>query len=148
MTFASSHSRAAAAYRGAEAHPPVRQITLLHDSAIQRLEQAKAAIGERRIEARFQLVMKAYAIVGALQSCLDFEQGGEIAPMLDRLYGHMLGRLTAINLRNDPAICDELISLLGRLRDGWAAISPPGWPDPTPPPPPAGTARGPAALTA
>ena len=87
----------------AETQPPARQIVLLHESAIRRLEEARAAIGERRIEARFNLVMKAHAIVGALQSCLDFERGGEIAPMLDRLYGHMLERLTAINLRNDPA---------------------------------------------
>lgn len=118
------HHRAAAAYRNADTQPPARQIVLLHESAIRRLEAARIAIVERRIEARFHLVMKAHAIVGALQSCLDFEQGGEIAPMLDRLYGHILDRLTAINLRNDPTICDELIALLTRMRDGWSSIAP------------------------
>jgi len=142
-----AYTRAAAAYRSADTQPPARQIVLLHESAIRRLEEARQAIAERRIEARFRLAMKAHAIVGALQSCLDFEQGGEIAPMLDRLYGHMLERLTAINLRNDPAICDELIALLGRMRDGWAAIAPP-LPDPMPSPPPGSAGMRPAALTA
>jgi flagellar secretion chaperone FliS len=141
-----TYARAATAYRDADTQPPARQIVLLHESAIRRLEAARVAIAERRIEARFQLVMKAHAIVAALQSCLDFEQGGEIAPMLDRLYSHMLDRLTAINLQNDPAICGELIALLGRLRDGWAAITP--LPDPPPVPVPSGLGARPAAVTA
>ena len=139
MQHSPTYTRAAAAYRSADIQPPARQIVLLHESAIRRLEEARAAIDERRIEARFNLVMKAHAIVAALQSCLGFDQGGEIAPMLDRLYGHLLERLTAINLRNDPAICDELIELLGRMRDGWATIAPAGGSDRTPAPPAAGT---------
>ena len=122
------HSRASAAYRDAEAHTPARQIALLHESAIRNLQEAKLAIRDRRIEARFNRVTKAHAIIGALQSCLDFEQGGEIAPMLDRLYGHVLGRLMLINLRDDASICDELVQLLARMRDGWSGLadSPPG----------------------
>ena len=104
MSQVQMHSRASAAYRDAEAHPPARQIVLLHESAIRNLLEAKLAIAQRRIEDRFNRVTKAHAIVGALQSCLDFERGGEIAPLLDRLYDHMLGRLTLINLQDDPAI--------------------------------------------
>jgi flagellar secretion chaperone FliS len=121
---------------------------MLHDGAIQRIEEAKAAIAARRIEARFNLVMKAHAIIGALQSCLDFDQGGEVAPLLDRFYGYVLGRLTLINLRDDPAICDELVRLLRQMRDSWVEIAP----SPAtslPVMPSAGTAaHGPASLTA
>ena len=116
------HSRASAAYRDAGTHPPARQIVLLHESAIRNLQEAKLAIRDRRIEARFNRVTKAHA-VGALQSCLDFERGGEIAPMLDRLYGHVLGRLMLINLHDDASICDELVQLLGRMRDGWVELA-------------------------
>ena len=123
MTAAPIHSRASAAYRDAETHPPAQQIVLLHESAIRDLRAAQLAIRERRIEARFRRVMQAHAIVGALQSCLDFERGGEIAPLLDRLYGHVLSRLTLINLRNDAAICGELVTLLGKLREGWATVA-------------------------
>ena len=86
MSAHQTRHRASAAYRSAaETHPPARQIVMLHEGAIRRIEEARAAIGARRIEDRFHLVMKAHAIVGALQSCLDFEQGGEVAPLLDRL---------------------------------------------------------------
>ena len=109
----------AAAYRSADRHPPAQQVALLCARAIQHLEEARSAIAGGRIEARFHLVMRAHAIVGGLQACLDFERGGEIAPLLDRLYGYVLGRLAQINLRNDATICDELIGLIGRMRDGW-----------------------------
>lgn len=117
------HRRASDAYRDAEAHPPARQIVLLFDRAIRHLEEARRAIRERRIEDRFHHVVKAHAIVAALQSCLDFERGGEVAPVLDRLYGHALGRLMRINHENDPAICEEVAALLRRMRTGWAEIA-------------------------
>jgi flagellar protein FliS len=133
------HSRASTAYRDAEAHPPARQIVLLHERAIRCLDQARVAIRERRIEARFQHVVQAHRIVSSLQACLDFERGGEIAPVLDRLYGHILSRLMLINRHDDPAICDELVQLLRRMRDGWARIADP---EPAPVPPiPLGAAR-------
>ena len=122
MHPAELHRRVSSAYRDAEAPPPARQIVLLLDRAIRHLGEARQAIEERRIETRYQHVVKAHAIVAALQSCLDFERGGEIARTLDRLYNHTLGRLMLINLRNDPAICEELRQLLGQMRAGWAAI--------------------------
>ena len=149
MSAHQTHRRVSAAYRSAaETHPPARQIVMLYDGAIQRIQEAKAAIAARRIEARFNSVMKAHAIVAALQSCLDFDQGGEVAPLLDRFYGYVLGRLTLVNVRDDPAICDELVRLLRQMRDSWAEIAP----GPTIAPlatPPIGTAAlGAASLTA
>lgn len=133
MHPAELHRRVSSAYRDAEAPPPARQIVLLLDRAIRHLGEARQAIQERRIETRYQHVVGAHAIIAALQSCLDFERGGEIARTLDRLYGHTLGRLMLINLRNDPAICEELRQLLGQMRAGWATID--GGAVEAPPPP-------------
>jgi flagellar protein FliS len=119
---------------------------LLHDGAIRSLEEARGAIAAGRIETRFHRVSRAHATVTALQSCLDFERGGEIAQTLDRLYGHILGRLILINQRNDPAICDELAGLLRQMRAGWAEIA--DEPHPGAPPPPAGSRGLPTALSA
>lgn len=140
------HSRASAAYRDAEVHTPARQIVLLHDSAIRSLDEARAAIAAGRIEARFHRVTRAHTTVAALQSCLDFERGAEIAQTLDRLYGHILGRLILINQRNDPAICEELARLLRQMRAGWAEIA--DGPDAGSPPLPAGQQGLPTALSA
>jgi flagellar protein FliS len=145
MTPAPLHSRVSAAYRDAESFPPARQIVLLYDRAIRHLEDAATAARGRRLEARFNHVVKAQAIVGALQSCLDFELGGEIAPMLDRLYGHILRRLMLIELDDDTTIRQELLPLLRQLREGWAVLADDSAAVATPPRP---TATGPALLCA
>ena len=130
MHRSSLHGLAAAAYRSAETQPPVLQVALLCARAVEHLEAAKDAIATRRVEARFERVMQAHAIVGGLQACLDFRHGGEIAPLLDRLYGYMLGRLTQINLRNDPGYLRRVdrafgphARQLGRNRRGHPRIA-------------------------
>ena len=102
---------------------PAQQIVLLYDGAIRRVKEAQSAILARRIEERCRAVQKATAIVDGLQSCLDHERGGEIARNLDRLYTHMIFRLQRINLTNDPAICDEVITRLDQLRAAWAQLA-------------------------
>jgi flagellar protein FliS len=118
--------RASAAYQGArDTIAPGQQIVLLYDGAIRFLREAETAIAQGAIERRHTSVSKAFAIVNALQCCLDFEQGGEVARSLDRFYGYVLHRLTRIDLTNDPAICVELVGLLGQMRASWAAIAGP-----------------------
>lgn len=102
---------------------PARAIVMLYDGAVQRLQQAGSAIAEGRIEDRFKLVGKAYAIVHGLQCQLDFTAGGEVALLLDRYYAYLLHRMTQINVLNDPAICDEVIARLRDMRASWAAIA-------------------------
>jgi flagellar secretion chaperone FliS len=116
--------QAFAAYgQAAETAAPAQQIVMLYESAIVRLRQARAAIEEGRIEERFRLVERVRAIVDALHGCLDFDNGGEIAVLLDRFYAHVSARLLTINLRNDPSICDELAARLSEMRDAWANIA-------------------------
>ena len=122
MTLA--HTRARAAYgRAAETLPPVRQVLMLYDGVMARLHEARRAIEAGRIEERHAAVTKAAAIVDGLHACLDFDRGGAIAPLLDRLYAHVALRLQAINVSNDPRICDEVAGHLGELRAAWAVIA-------------------------
>lgn len=115
---------------------PARAIVMLYDGAVQRLLQAGRAIAEGRIEDRFKLVGKAHAILHGLQCQLDFAAGGEVALLLDRYYAYLLHRMTQINVRNDPAICDEVIARLRDMRASWAAIAdtPNTFPAPRPTP--------------
>jgi flagellar protein FliS len=118
------HARAAASYRDAlQTQTPARQITQLYDRAMLRLKEAKAAILEHRIEDRFHAVMKAFNILNGLQSCLDFERGGDVAPMLDGYYAHAMSRMLQINQANDPEICDELVRYLTPMRESWSKIA-------------------------
>lgn len=124
MNAYASLARAATAYRdAARAQLPARQIVLLYDSAIRRVNEARTAIIEQRIEDRCRLVLKAFEILQALQSCLDFERGGTIAPLLHRYYAHAMRRLLLINQANDPALCEELVAYLAPMRESWARIA-------------------------
>jgi flagellar protein FliS len=135
MSPMQQRARAMTAYQTAALTvTPARAIVMLYDGAVQRLQQAGRAITEGRIEERYRLVGKAHAIVHGLQCQLDFAAGGEVALLLDRYYAYLLHRMTQINVRNDPAICDEVIARLRDMRASWAAIAETGNAAPAPPP--------------
>ncbi|MDX6750796.1 flagellar export chaperone FliS [Geminicoccaceae bacterium 1502E] len=121
---------AIAAYRRAAAQTgsPGEQIVMLYEGAIRSLHAARKAIVHGQIEERHREVRRAFAIVGGLQACLDFERGGDVARLLDRFYGYVLTRLPQIDLLNDPAICSELAERLEEMRTSWSAIARPGTP--------------------
>lgn len=129
------HARAMTAYQtAAETVTPARAIVMLYDGAVQRLQQAVLAMSEGRVEDRFKLMGKAYAIIHGLQCQLDFDAGGEVALLLDRYYAYLLHRMTQVNVRNDPEICAEIIARLREMRASWAAIADGGDAIPAPPP--------------
>jgi flagellar secretion chaperone FliS len=101
---------------------PEETVLMLYDGAIRFLKEAVREIGQENIAAKVQLLEKAEKIIEYLQSCLDREQGGEIAENLQRLYYYMLVRLTEANLYNDAAKLEEIVALLGTVREGWATI--------------------------
>jgi flagellar secretion chaperone FliS len=102
--------------------PPVVLLVQVHDGMVEKLAEARAAIMEGRIEDRFVATSKVAAVIEALHLALDDERGGEIAQNLGRLYTHFVQRLGALNVHNDPDICDELIDRLSELRTGWSAL--------------------------
>lgn len=122
-----------------------KQIVLLYDATIRYLQQAKEAIREKRIEDRYHLLVKAAEIIFGLQSCLDFENGKEVARILYNFYSSIDSRMFAIHRSNSLEACDELISELKQMREVWHEIdqtggetpaveTPPVAPgDPTPP---------------
>jgi flagellar protein FliS len=99
-----------------------RQVVMLYDGAIKFIMQAKEAIRENRIEDRFALTMKASEIITALQSCLDFDNGGEIAKILYDYYSGMDACIIEINWKNDEVLCDRIVRDLKKLRDAWDQI--------------------------
>ncbi len=101
---------------------PGEMVLMLYDGAIRFLKQAIEKIGEKNIGAKVQLLEKVEKIIDYLESCLDRKNGGEIAENLQKLYGYMLVRLTEANLYNDVAKLEEIGSLLGTVREGWAGI--------------------------
>ena len=123
-----SAAQAAQLYGAAAGASPLDELIQVHDGMIRKLAEARRAIAEGRIEDRLTVTHKVAAVIDVLQMSLDHGQGGEIAASLDRLYLYFSRRLSDINIKNDPAICDELMARFAELRDGWRAVAASGAP--------------------
>ena len=99
-----------------------RQIVMLYDGAIRFMRQAKEAIAQNRIEDRYNTLVKANDILMGLQSCLDFEKGGDIAKVLYGFYAGLIDRIFTIHRTNSSETCDEVIADLKQMRDVWDSI--------------------------
>lgn len=122
-------SRAASAYRqvgvqsGVDGANPHQLIQMLFDGLLQSLNEARGAMQRGEVEMKGRLIGKSVRILDeGLKAALDPAQGGEIAANLGALYGYCVTRLTLANLRNDPALLEEVVTLIEPVAQSWAAI--------------------------
>jgi flagellar protein FliS len=99
-----------------------RQIVMLYDGVIRFMQQAKEAIRDKRIEDRYHILTRASDVVIGLQSCLDFDQGGEVARILYNFYSTMNARIFSIHRSASLETCDQVIAEMKQMRDSWDAI--------------------------
>lgn len=101
----------------------VQLVVLLYDAAIQSIELARRGIESNNLHDKGRFLGRAISIVGELNSVLDFEQGGEIARSLRRLYDYILTELLTANARNNTRHLDSPLRCLSTLRDGWREVA-------------------------
>src|SRR5437763_256811 len=102
--------------------PPELLVVMLYDGARRFLFQAGVAMRDGQIELTNRKLRRAEDIVQHLQDALDMEQG-EIARNLASIYVYCLRRMRASRFDRDPATLEHVSSLLGQLREAFAAIS-------------------------
>jgi flagellar protein FliS len=108
---------------GVLAASPHKLIVMLYDGALQALNNGLLNMKAGRIAEKGKSISHAITIIdGGLRASLDKSVGGEIAESLDSLYEYMSSRLLMANLKNDPAMIEEVQRLLMDLRDTWNAI--------------------------
>ena len=108
---------------GVAAASPHKLIVMLFDGALQALSNGLVSMRAGRISEKGKSISHAITIIDSgLRAALDKKAGGEIAEGLDALYEYMSTRLLTANLKNDPAIVEEVQRLLTELRDAWNAI--------------------------
>ncbi len=101
---------------------PHRLVDMLYEGAIERIVQAKGAMEYGQIELKGQKINSAISIVGGLRESLNEDDGGELAYNLDSLYIYIQKILANAHMKNDQALLDEAITLLGDLRSAWKQI--------------------------
>ena len=100
-----------------------RLIVLLYEGAIKFMKLAVREIEANNYEAKGRYINKAQDIINELNAVLDMDAGGEIASNLRRLYMFMARRLSEANIKRDPQMIREVISLMEELGQSWKAIS-------------------------
>jgi len=85
---------------------------------------AKAAERGETAE-RHEHVSKVCRVLTGFQQALDVENGGQIADNLSSLYRFAIKRLVEFEIRNDPKIAHEVVSILMPLAAAWHELAEP-----------------------
>lgn len=99
-------------------------LLMLYDTAIKHLKLAIVKIGEKDFAAKGVLITKAITIISELQESLNKEQGGDVTKNLFQLYFICNTKLLQANLQLNAALIEEVIGILGGLRQAFAQIIP------------------------
>ncbi len=102
---------------------PVRLTIMAYDGVINDLRQAKKHWLDQAEDNVIQKNQHAQDIITELLLGLDYEQGGEIARNLSKLYDFALRQLVSIGRESDVLMYDHLINIFNDLRGAWAQIS-------------------------
>ena len=111
-------------HSSAEAEDTHAMIAALFDELLRRMRSFGNNIDgdTEAMQSRNESYAKSLAILHALQSCLDFENGGEIADNLFRLYEFARQQLLASLQTGDVERVNSAIDSLAEIRDAWNSI--------------------------
>ncbi|MEW6667462.1 MAG: flagellar export chaperone FliS [Thermodesulfobacteriota bacterium] len=98
-------------------------ILMCYEKSMEFIGRARLHYQHAQYEEKGNSLTKALEIINALQSCLDFEKGGQIARNLDGLYCYLTRRLLEGDIRKDMKAFDEAIGILSELKEAWQQIA-------------------------
>jgi len=122
MKSALSQYQSVSVKSGIEDATPHRLVQMLMEGALDKIAAAKGHMVRNEPADKGRYISWAISIVSGLQSSLDMESGGELSRNLDDLYDYMVRRLGEAGAQNDPAILDEVSSLLLEVKSAWDVI--------------------------
>ncbi|MCS7278947.1 MAG: flagellar export chaperone FliS [Thermodesulfobacteriaceae bacterium] len=103
---------------------PLDLILMLYNKAIGCLRLSKKSIEEgiekpENLKKKVENLDKTLDILIYLKSCLNFEQGGEIAKNLNEIYTVLIEELFKIKVNNDIEVLEKSIETLETLKKAW-----------------------------
>jgi flagellar secretion chaperone FliS len=98
-------------------------IVMLFNGAIQRAEESRCMMDETPMDIQSinNKLGRAQDIIAELRSALDMSVG-ELAINLDRSYEYFQYLLTQANVKKDPELLVECVSLMTDMRDTWEEL--------------------------
>jgi flagellar protein FliS len=106
-----------------ESASPHELIALLFDGLLTSLAVAKVHMAAGNIEAKSQAITKASRIITeGLKGSLD-PRGGDLSDNLGMLYDYCVASLMQAHLKNDAALIDEVVGLIGPVSETWKSMN-------------------------
>lgn len=107
-----------------ESASPHELISMLFDGLLNTLSATKIHMAAGNIPAKSQAISKATRIVTeGLKGSLD-TKGGELTENLSMLYDYCAATLMRAHLKNDVALVDEVVGLIGPVAETWKSMNP------------------------
>ena len=98
---------------------PGRCVIKLYQHLAVMMRRAKVDLESSSFESAVQHLDKARAVIEELMCSLDFDNGGDIAVNLGRIYGYLLRELLAIGIKRDPAPLGRLVTMVENMLGAW-----------------------------
>jgi flagellar protein FliS len=108
-----------AAVRGAS---PVGLIVILYEEIIRSIRKAQRALAVAKIEDRSNALTHALAVVGHLQTVLDFEKGGALARELSTFYTLARTKLVELNVDPQDSKMEDLAQEFATMKTAWQSV--------------------------
>lgn len=105
-----------------ETASPHRLITMLYDGVIRFANQAISRIESEDIEGTNQAIQRMQDIVYELITCLNFDEGKDIAVQLNALYTYVIDLSVRSNLEKKIEPLQEAISIIKDIKSSWEQI--------------------------
>lgn len=105
-----------------EAASPHELVSILYEELVSAMTLVAAAIRQGDAPKRSRAHSRALSILAQLESSLDFEKGGQIAPALASIYKEA-ARLVQLAVRDgDPEAATRAKGLIAEIWNAWNAI--------------------------
>jgi flagellar protein FliS len=94
-------------------------ILQVYSGALAGLKAGRELYADGKMNEGYEQLEKARKCIVHLYTTLDFEQGGEVAQNLGKLYAFVMGEMDLIEATKDLTKLDSCIKVLDNLRQGW-----------------------------
>jgi flagellar protein FliS len=101
---------------------PHQLVAILYDELLKSLEAMAVAVARRDFSQRGDRQARALRLISGLETSLDFDQGGEIAVGLAKIYREARRLLIAAGRDNNGAKVEQARAMLSEVAEAWTQI--------------------------
>jgi flagellar protein FliS len=105
-----------------EGADPHELVTILYDELLKSLDAMLVAASRGDYVQRGERQARGLRLISGLETSLDYDQGGEIAIGLAKIYREARRLVIAAGRENDPAKITQAREMIGDIAEAWAQI--------------------------